>query len=98
MTQTLVYLLYEDDGATLVYAGMDEDEYERRRRELAPRYAGSLVGRRRTGRVEQWVVRSYFRAQPSSAFIASRRHGFPYGLTWEPADDSAQDAADGGSD
>ncbi len=91
----MVFLAYEDDGATLVYAGDDADTYARLCRELAPRYAGSLVGRRRTGRVEQWEVRSYFREPPSTAFIASRRHGFPYGLVWEPAAGSAEDAADG---
>ena len=91
-----MYLLYVDDGATLVYAGRSAEEYERLSRELSPHYAGSLVGRRRTGRHEQWVVRSFFRAAPPPSFIAQRRQGFPYGLTWEPAGPGrTAEAADG---
>jgi hypothetical protein len=90
----MVYLLYTDDGATLVYAGLDAAEYDRLSRKLAAGHAGSLIGRRRTGRTEQWVVRAFFRERPSPAFIASRRHGFPYGLEWEPATGMEQ-AADG---
>ena len=83
-TQT-VYLVYADDGASLLYAGTDVETYHRLSAELGRTHAGSLIGRRRTGRVEQWVVRSFFRAQPSPAFIAGRRQGFPYGLVWEPS-------------
>ena len=94
MSERVVYLLYAEDGATLVYAGVDTEEYEQRRRELEPRYAGSLLGRRRTGRSEQWVVRCYFRAEPPPSFIAHRRQSFPYGLAWEPSEHAAE-AADG---
>ena len=90
------YLLYADDGATLVYAGPDAAEYERRCRELARRHAGSIVGRRQAGRAELWLVRAFFRAQPSTAFVAGRRR-FPHSLEWEPSPSpAAADAADGG--
>ncbi len=92
----MVYLLYADDGATLVYAGPDAEEYERRCRELEQQYAGSVVGRRQAGRAEQWLVRAFFRAQPAPSFIAQRRR-FPHDLVWEPSScDQAADAADGG--
>lgn len=95
VSATLVYLLYAEDGATLIYAGTDAEEYQRLCRELACRYAGSLVGRRMAGRAEQWEVRSFFRAQPSPRFIADRRR-FPHSLTWEPAGSQAAGAADSG--
>lgn len=98
MDTTVVYLLYGDDGATLLYAGTDGGRYEQLRASHAQHYAGSLVGRRRTGRREQWVVRTLFRAPPAAAFIAQRRQGFPYGLAWEAAgtEEAAVEAADGG--
>ena len=93
MSATLLYLLYADDGARLVYAGTDADEFERRSRELAAGHAGALTGRRRAGRGEQWLVRAYFRTPPTREFIAQRRR-FPHDLTWEPADQARDAAAD----
>ena len=80
-----IYLLYADDGATLVYAGEDEDTCGRHRATLEAEYAGSLVGRRAVGPTEQWVVRSYFRTEPSPTFIAQRRGNFRFHLVWEPS-------------
>lgn len=79
-----LFLVYAEDGARLVYAGDDPTAYERCCAALASEYAGSLLGRRRVG-PEQWVVRAFFREEPSSTFIARRRESFPYGLTWEPS-------------
>ena len=92
MSGITVYLLYADDGARFVYAGEDEHEYKRQAAALAAESAGSLVGRRRVGS-EEWIVSAFFRAQPPAAFIARRRDGFPYGLTWVPATPADEDAA-----
>lgn len=83
METATIYLVYSDDGALLRYAGQDEAAYDAACAELAPAYAGSLVGRRAVGPTEQWIVRSYFRAEPSPAFIAARRGSFRFRLDWE---------------
>ncbi|MBI2761449.1 MAG: hypothetical protein HYX51_08500 [Chloroflexi bacterium] len=80
-----VYLLYADDGATLVYAGEDADTCDQHRAALEAEYAGSLIGRRAVGPTEQWVVRSYFRTEPPPTFIAQRRGNFRFHLAWEPS-------------
>jgi hypothetical protein len=90
-----IYLVYAEDGATLVYAGEDAAVAEAHCRALAAHYAGSLIGRRNVGPVETWVVRCFFRAEPSATFIAQRRANFRFSLTWEPACPEAE-AADGG--
>ncbi|MFN8556171.1 MAG: hypothetical protein U0531_02060 [Dehalococcoidia bacterium] len=92
MNPATVYLLYDNDGATLVYVGPDEEAFERESRALAPRYAGSLLGRRQAGRAEHWVIRAFFHKEPSPEFIHTRRR-FPYNAVWEPSAGSSRDAA-----
>lgn len=85
----LAFLLYADDGARLVYAGHDRDQYERHCRALTEHHAGSLTGRRPVGK-EQWLVRSYFVAEPPASFIASRRGYYQFKLTWEPVESAGE--------
>lgn len=90
VSETVLFLVYAEDGARLAYAGENPVEYERCCAALATGHAGSLVGRRRVG-PEQWVVRAFFREPPPPAFIARRRENFPYGLTWEPSPAASAD-------
>lgn len=84
-TPTSVYLLYADDGATLVYAGTDAAEFERRAAALTERHAGSLTGRRSVGVGEEWTVRAFFRERPPQRFIDARKGFFRFRLDWTPA-------------
>ena len=78
------YLVYDEDGAGLVYSGTDEAAYLAARRDLATSHAGALVGQSMMGR-ERWIVVSYHRAAPDEQFVKRRRQGGLLGLTWEPA-------------
>ncbi len=84
MSETVVFLVYADDGAAFVYAGEDVTACERHCAALAATHAGAIVGRRQVG-PERWVVRAYFVEPPPDEVLHGRRHGFPYGLTWEPS-------------
>jgi hypothetical protein len=77
------YLVYDEDGAGLVYSGVDEAAYTAARQTLARNHAGALVGQCMMGR-ERWVVVSYHRAPPDEQFVKRRRQGGLLGLTWEP--------------
>jgi hypothetical protein len=97
VTPSTRYLLYAEDGATLIYAGPDAAEYERRCRQLAVEYAGSLKGTRSAGRHQQWEVRAYFRARPPRDFVERRRQLFRFRLDWEPTTPATIPDAAGGS-
>lgn len=88
-----LYLLYADDGATLIYAGQDAETYARHCRELATTHAGALRGTRAVGRSQQWDVRAFFRTPPPPDFIALRRHFYRFRLDWEPGAEVLPDAA-----
>ena len=81
----LRYLVYGDDGATLVYSGGDEAEYQAARAQLDTTHAGALVGQSMMGR-ERWVIVSYYHARPDDLFVSRRRGGGLLGLAWEPSD------------
>ena len=78
------YLVYDREGAGLVYSGTDEQEYRAARQQLADGHAGALVGQSMMGR-ERWVIVSYHRAMPDEHFIRRRREGGLLGLAWEPS-------------
>ena len=81
----LRYLVYGDDGATLVYSGGDEAEYHGARARLAATHAGALVGQSMMGR-ERWLIVSYYHTRPDDLFVSRRRGGGLLGLAWEPSD------------
>ncbi len=78
------YLVYDQEGAGLVYSGSDEGEYQAARHRLADGHAGALVGQSMMGR-ERWVIVSYHRTMPDEQFIRRRREGGLLGLAWEPS-------------
>ena len=88
MDKAIIFLVYSDDGATLRYVGEDQAASAAVGAALMADHAGSLVGRRAVGPTEEWVVRSYFHAEPDAAFIAARRGSFRFRLDWEPAEDA----------
>lgn len=79
------YLVYDADGAGLVYSGTDAAAYAAAREELGRSHAGALVGQSMMGR-ERWIVVSYHRAPPDEQFVKRRRQGGLLGLSWEPSD------------
>jgi hypothetical protein len=81
-TPPVRYLVYDRDGAGLVYSGVDEAAYRAARARTAVGHAGALVGQCMMGR-ERWIIASYLRAMPEPAFIRRRREGGLFGLTWE---------------
>ena len=83
------YLVYDADGAGLVYSGMDAADYEAARATLAPGHAGALVGQCMMGR-ERWIVVSYYRAEPDELFVKRRRQSGLIGLAWEPTGEAAE--------
>lgn len=88
MTTPLVrYLVYDQDGAGLVYSGTDEAGYHAARRRIGASHAGALVGQCMAGR-ERWIIASYLAGMPDEPFIRRRRERGLFGLTWEPAADA----------
>jgi hypothetical protein len=83
------YLVYDADGAGLVYSGTDVAAYEAARAALAPGHAGALVGQCMMGR-ERWIVVSYHHGEPDEQFVKRRRQSGLIGLAWEPAGDAAE--------
>jgi hypothetical protein len=80
----LRFVVYGDDGSTLVYSGTDEGEYTAARRTLDATHAGALVGQSMMGR-ERWIIAAYHHELPDELHIRRRREGGLLGLTWEPA-------------
>lgn len=78
----LRYLVYADDGAAIVYSGVDDAVYRDVREGLDREYGGALVGQCMAGR-ERWVIVAYFRNEPPADQIKRRREGGLLGLAWE---------------
>jgi len=78
----LHYLVFGDDGATLVYSGTDEAGFTAARCLLDQSHAGALVGQSMMGR-ERWIIVAYHTRRPDDAYIKRRREGGLLGLTWE---------------
>lgn len=78
------YLVYDADGAGLVYSGTDQSAYVAARQRLGGSHAGALVGQCMAG-PERWIVASFHGGMPDEAFIKRRRERGLFGLVWEPA-------------
>jgi hypothetical protein len=76
-----LYLVYADDGMRLVYSGEDSPALHAACDGLAPGAAGYLSGYQFVGR-RRVVLRAYFAAPPSAAFIAGRDRRDLFDLDW----------------
>ncbi len=81
------YLVYDDNGLRLVYAGDDLDVCERVCTELAARSAGYVSGYQFVGR-ERIELRAFFEPAPSEAFLAVRLKRDLFDFAWHSSGQS----------
>ncbi len=78
------YLVYDDNGMRLVYAGDDLAARDRVCAELSARSSGYVSGYQFVGR-ERFELRAFFKPAPSDAFLAVRFKRDLFDFAWNPS-------------